>query len=78
MIRIIIPFEILHVIFRVYFLIYFIYFRLEDFFEKNFKLSGFTKSINTQNKYSERVFIRGDLIRAITREALIEYEYFFI
>jgi hypothetical protein len=46
MIGIVILFEVLHVVFRVYFLIYLICFRLEGFFEKDFKLSGSTKSIN--------------------------------
>jgi hypothetical protein len=34
------------VVFRVYFLIYFIYFRLEGFLEKDFKSSGSTKSFD--------------------------------
>jgi hypothetical protein len=46
MIRIIIPFEVLYVVFRVYSLTYFIYFRLEGLLERDFKLSGSTKSFD--------------------------------
>jgi hypothetical protein len=46
MIRVIIPFEVLYIVFRVYSLIYFICFRLEGFFERDFKSSGSTKNIN--------------------------------
>jgi hypothetical protein len=61
MIRIIIPFKVFHVVFRVHFLIYFIYFRLKGFFEKDFKSLDSTKIISIQNKHSGRVFVRGGL-----------------
>jgi hypothetical protein len=47
------------VVSRVYFLTYFIYFRLEGLFKKDFKSSGSTKSINTQNRRSGQAFVRG-------------------
>jgi hypothetical protein len=49
------------VIFRVYSLTYFICFRFEGFFERNFRLSDYTKNINIQNKYSGRAFVRRGL-----------------
>jgi hypothetical protein len=46
MIRIVILFEVLHVVFRVYSLTYFIYFRLESLLKRDFESSGFTKSFD--------------------------------
>jgi hypothetical protein len=75
MIRIIIFFEVFYIVFRVYFLIYFICFRLESLFERDFKLSGSTKvliyKINTWGEF----LLGGDLIRAVVRKAIMEYEY---
>jgi hypothetical protein len=71
MIGVIISFEILYIVFRVYFLTYFICFRLEGLLERDFKLSGFTKvfiyKINTWGEF----LLGGDLIHAIARKALI-------
>jgi hypothetical protein len=46
MIRIAISFEVLHVVFRVHSLTYFIYFRLKSLLEKDFESSGSTKSFD--------------------------------
>jgi hypothetical protein len=46
MIRVAIPFEVLHVVFRVYSLTYFICFRLESLLKRDFELSGSTKSFD--------------------------------
>jgi hypothetical protein len=56
-------------------LTYFIYFRLKSLLERDFELSGSTKSLTYKMDARGELLLRGDLIRAIACEALMEYEY---
>jgi hypothetical protein len=76
MIRVIIFFEIFRVVFRVYSLTYFIYFSdLRVFLRKTLSHRVLRRVLIYKIDARGEFLLGGDLIRAVTCEILMEYEY---